>query len=118
MSIVVSIASSHDNPDRATVGWVVANAAVASGQETSVFISADGSWVGKAGEAEKINEEGFAPLAELVTNFVEAGGSLLVCSPCAKKRGIGEDDLIKGAKIVGGATLVALLADGAQCVSY
>ena len=24
MSILVSIASSHDNPDRATVGWVVA----------------------------------------------------------------------------------------------
>jgi predicted peroxiredoxin len=42
----------------------------------------------------------------------------LVCSPCAKKRGIGEDDLIEGASIVGGATLVALLADGAASLSF
>lgn len=64
MSILVSIASSHDNPDRCTVAFVVAVAAVASGQDTTVFLSADGAWVGKQGEAEKINEEGFAPLAE------------------------------------------------------
>ena len=80
MSILVSIASSHDNPDRATVGWVVAVAAAASGQDTTVFLSADGAWVGKRGEAEKIAEEGFAPLAELVSGFVEAGGQILVCT--------------------------------------
>ncbi len=49
---------------------------------------------------------------------LEPGGSFLVCSPCAKKRGIGEGDLIEGATIVGGATLVALLADGASSLSF
>lgn len=118
MSILVSIASSHDNPDRATVGWVVAVAAAASGQDTTVFLSADGAWVGKRGEAEKIAEEGFAPLADLVSGFVEAGGQILVCTPCAKKRGITDADLVDGATIAGGAAVVALLAAGARSICY
>lgn len=118
MSILVSIASSHDNPDRATVAFVVAVASAASGQETTVFLSADGAWLGKRGEADKINEEGFAPLADLVAGFVEVGGRILVCTPCAKKRGITESDLVEGAVIAGGAAVVALLAAGAASISY
>lgn len=117
-SILVSLASSHDDTDRATVAMVVAGASAASGQDTTVFLSADGAWIGKRGEAEKIHEEGFAPLADLVAGLVEAGGKLIVCSPCAKKRGIAEDDLIDGAIIAGGAAVVALLADGARSISY
>jgi len=44
--------------------------------------------------------------------------TFLVCSPCAKKRGITEEHLIEGATIVGGATLVGLLADGAASLSF
>jgi predicted peroxiredoxin len=57
-------------------------------------------------------------MGELVSSYLGAGGTFLVCSPCAKKRGIGEDDLIGGATIVGGATLVALLADGAASLTF
>ncbi len=117
-SILVSLASSHDNTDRATVAMVVAGASAASGQDTTVFLSADGAWLGKSGEAEKIHEEGFAAMTDLLAGFVEAGGKLIVCSPCAKKRGIGKEDLVDGAVIAGGAAVVALLADGAHSISY
>ncbi|MGQ0465719.1 MAG: DsrE family protein [Sporichthyaceae bacterium] len=117
-SILVSLASSHDNPDRASVAMVVAGAAAASGQETTVFLSADGAWIGQAGQAEKIHEDGFAPLGELLAGFVEAGGRVIVCSPCAKKRGIVEADLVPGAVIAGGAAVVALMADGANTICY
>lgn len=117
-SILVSLASSHDNTDRATVGFVVAGAAAASGQDTTVFLSADGAWLGKKGEADKIHEDGFAPLSELMAGFLEAGGKILVCSPCAKKRGITQADLVDGSIIVGGAAVIALLAGGAQSISY
>jgi hypothetical protein len=53
-SILVSLASSHDNTDRATVGSVVAGAA--SGQDTTVSPSAAGAWLGTKGEADKICE--------------------------------------------------------------
>jgi len=118
MSILVSLASSHTDPDRATVAFVIAGASVASGQDTTVFLSSDGAWLGKRGEAEKINEDGFAPLAELRDSFLEAGGTIILCTPCAKKRGITEDEVIPGAVIAGGAAIVALMVDGASTLSY
>ena len=38
----VSLTHSKDNTDKATVGFVVANAAVGSGKETMVFLSVEG----------------------------------------------------------------------------
>lgn len=117
-SILVSLASSRDNPDRATVAFVVAGAAAASGQDSTVFLSADGAWLGKTGEADEIHEDGFAALTDLMSGYVEAGGKIIVCSPCAKKRGITDTDLVDGAVIAGGAAVIALMADGAQTISY
>ena len=104
--------------DKATVGFVVANAAVASAQDTLVFLSTEAVRIAVKGFAEEIHEEGFAPLKELVSNFVKAGGTIYVCSPCFKKRALDEKALIDGATIVGGAKLVEFLAAGAACISY
>lgn len=114
----VSITHAKNDTDKATVGFVVANAAAGSDQETMVFLSTEGVWLAKSGYADDIHEDGFAPLKELVTNFVAAGGKVFVCSPCAKKRGIDESELIDGATIVGGAKLVEWLVNGSPCVSY
>jgi predicted peroxiredoxin len=117
-SIVINLTQGSNDVDRASVAMVVAGAAIASAQETTVFLSSDGARLAAKGFADDLHEEGFAPMADLIESFVSAGGTFLVCSPCAKKRGIGEEDLIAGAKIVGGATLVALLAAGAAALSF
>src|SRR5512142_217178 len=107
----VSIANCHSDPDKVTVGFVVANAALGSDQETMVFLSTDGVWAAKRGEAEKINVgEPFAPLKDLVTKFTAGGGRILVCTPCMKKRGIAPEDLIEGSVPAGGAALVEFLS--------
>ncbi len=116
--LVINLTRSVDDPDRSSVAMVVAGASVASDQTTTVFLSSEGTRLAQLGVADDVHEEGFAPMSELVATYVAAGGTFLVCSPCAKKRGIGEDDLIEGASIVGGATLVALLADGAASLSF
>jgi len=108
--LVINLTHSIDDPDRTSVAMVVAGASAASDQTTTVFLSSEGTRLAAKGVAEGIHEDGFAEVGELVSTFVEAGGTFLVCSPCAKKRGIGE--------IVGGATLVALLADGAASLSF
>lgn len=115
---LVSLTNAKNDPDKATVGFVVANAAVASGQETVVFLNVEGAYLGAKGYAEEINEEGFAPLKQLMDQFVEAGGSLWVCSPCYKKRGLEEDSLVEGATIVGGAKVVEFLSQGAASITY
>lgn len=114
----VSLSFAKDNPDKATVAFVVANAAVASDKETIVFLSIEGVRLAQRGYADDIHEEGFAPLRELMTNFANAGGKIYVCSPCFKRRKLDETQLIAGAVIVGGAKLVEFLSDNAPCVSY
>jgi uncharacterized protein len=116
--LCVSLSYAKDNPDKATVGFVIANAAAASNQQTLVFLSTEGVRLSQKGYADDIHEEGFAPLKELMENFVKAGGTIYVCSPCFKKRGLNENSLVAGATIVGGAKLVEFLSDGTPCVSY
>jgi len=114
----VSLTCSKDNTDKATVAFVVANAAAASDKETMVFLSTEGVRLGVNGFADDIREEGFLPLKELMGNFLKAGGKIWVCSPCFKKRKLDEKNLIQGATIVGGAKLVEFLGEGSPCVSY
>jgi predicted peroxiredoxin len=116
--ILISVTNSKNDTDRATVGFVVANASVASEQETVVFLSIEGARLAVKGYADDIHEEGFKPLGELIASFVEAGGIIWVCSPCFKKRGLDENNLIPGAMIVGGAKAVEFLSQGAASMTY
>jgi predicted peroxiredoxin len=115
----VSITHCKQDGDKATVGFVVANAALGSEKDTMVFLSTDGVWCAVKGEMEKVVEDApFAPLAELVQKFVANGGKILVCSPCMKKRDITEEMLCSGASPAGGASLVEWLSDGSPCITY
>lgn len=116
----VNLTCAKDNTDKATVAFVVANAAVASEKETMIFLSTEGVHWATKGYSEGVHEEGFSPLKELMDNFVKAGGKLFVCSPCFKKRGYTEDQVVQGGTIVGGAKLVEFLtADGSSpCITY
>ena len=114
----VNLTHAKDNQDKATVAFVLANAAVGSGKETLVFLSVEGVRLVQKGYADDIREEGFTPLRELMENFAKAGGTIYVCSPCFKKRKLDENNLVAGATIVGGAKLVEFLSDGSPCLSY
>src|SRR5687767_7841324 len=113
----VSLSFAKDNPDKSTVAFVIANAAVASDKDALVFLSIEGVRLAQTGYADDIHEEGFSPLKELMTNFAQAGGKIWVCSPCFNKRKLNPDQLVAGATIVGGAKLVEFLGDGSPCVS-
>ena len=115
---VINLTRAKDDPDRATVAFVVANAAVASDKKSMVFLSTEGVRLAQAGYADDIHEEGFMALKDLMTNFVNAGGEIYVCSPCFKKRKLDETNLVPGAVIVGGAKLVEFMGEGAPSISF
>jgi uncharacterized protein len=116
--VLVSLTAAKNDTDKATVAFVVANASVASGVETCVFLSTEGVRLAQQGYADDIHEEGFAPLRELMANYVAAGGTIWVCSPCFKKRALDETKLTGNTVIVGGAKVVEFLATGGSCISY
>ena len=82
--IVISITCTKDNPDKATVAMVVANAALVSSQEAIVFLSTEGVRLAVKGYADDIREEGFAPMKDLLGSFIENGGTVWVCTPCSR----------------------------------
>jgi predicted peroxiredoxin len=74
-------------------------------------------WLGTNGYVEDQQAHGFAPLSELVQKFVHGGGRLWLCGACTKPRNITQADLIEGAQIIGAATAVEALVNGAQTLS-
>ena len=114
----VNLTCGKDNADKATVAFVVANAALGSDQETVVFLSVEGVRLSQKGFADDIREEGFAPLKDLMDNFAKGGGRIYVCSPCFKRRKLDENNLVPGAVIVGGAKLVEFMSGGCPSISY
>lgn len=115
---VVSLSCAKDNTDKATVAFVLANAAAATDKETVVFLNIEGVRLAQKGYADDVHEEGFPQLRELMANFTAAGGKMYVCSPCFKKRKLDENNIVAGAAIVGGAKLVEFMSDGAPSLSF
>ncbi|MDC1143000.1 DsrE family protein [Planctomycetota bacterium] len=115
---VVSCSCAKDDTDKATVAFVVANAALGSDKDTIVFLSTEGVRLAEKGYADDIAEEGFAPLKDLMTNFAAGGGKIYTCAPCFKKRGLDENSIVDGVMVVGGAKLVEFMSDSAPSISY
>jgi uncharacterized protein len=111
--LLVNCSHGQEAPERATLPFVVANVAATADQETVVFLTIEGVWLGTKGYADAIHKEGLPPLQEVIRSFVANGGQIWLCSACSKPRGITDADLIEGAKIVTAANLVEYVASGA-----
>jgi uncharacterized protein len=114
----VTLTYAKDNADKATVAFVIANAALASDKDVVVFLTVEGVRLAQQGYADDIAEEGFAPLKKLMDDFAAGGGKIYVCSPCFKRRKLDETKLINGALIVGGAKLVEFMGESCPSVSF
>lgn len=116
--LMINCTHGNDDPERATLAFVVANVAAAADQEVVVLLTIDGVWNATRGYADDICKEGFQPLREVMQSFVSNGGQTWACGACAKPRGITDKDLIEGAKIVTAANAVEYLASGAASLGF
>ena len=93
--------------DRASLPFVVGNAALSMGVGVVVVLQGNGVFLAKEGYARPVHGAGFPPLEDLLQIFAEAGGRLMACSPCLQARRIEASELRGGVEVVAGATLVA-----------
>jgi predicted peroxiredoxin len=107
-----------DDVERASLAFLVGNTALSTGQEATLLLTIEGVWVATKGYAEDLQAHGFAPLSELVLQFASKGGQIWVCGACAKPREITSEQLVEGAQIIGAATAVEALVNGAQTLSF
>jgi predicted peroxiredoxin len=116
--LVVKVTSGQEAPERLSQAVTVAATAVASGVPVSLWLTGEASWLAVPGRAEKIVLPHAAPLAEL-RDLLLSSGRVTVCTQCAARRGITEEDLLPGAEIRGAAAFVEeVLQDGVQALVY
>ncbi len=112
MSLCVIVAYGKDHVDKATIGFTLANAALDVGEKVRVILASEGVHLAVKGYAEGINNgEPFKPMPELLKGFLDRGGELNVCTPCMKKRGITEADLLTHANrhLIAGPDVIRIL---------
>jgi predicted peroxiredoxin len=117
-TLVVKATAGADAPERCAQAFTVAATAVSAGAEVSLWLTGEAAWYAVPGRAELFTLAHSAPLADL-RDAVLAGGRLTLCTQCAARRGIGDDDVIPGVRVAGSASFVEeALAQGAQALVY
>ena len=118
MNLVVKCTSGAEAAERCSQAFTVAATALAAGAEVSLWLTGEAVWLAVPGRAEAFELPHSAPLAEL-RDAVLGGGTLTVCTQCAARRELDQDDLLPGVRIAGSATFVdEALREGTQALVY
>jgi predicted peroxiredoxin len=111
--LLINCSYGKEDPERATLPFIVANVAATADQEVVLFLTIEGVRLATKGYADGIQKEGFKPLKEVMQSYLDNGGQIWACAACTNPRGITENDLIEGASIKTAANLVEYMASGA-----
>lgn len=116
--IVIVITRGLDD-ERSSVAWSVANGAIASDLDVTIFlVSAGVDWVRKGAATNARLNPLDPPIQEMIQTVVDAGSDILVCAPCGKMRGYTEDDFIDGVVFAGSVAMLATVKEGAATLSF
>jgi uncharacterized protein involved in oxidation of intracellular sulfur len=95
-----------DDPEKAAMPLVMANAALAMDLKATVVLQGNGVYLAQKGYTDTmLPAGGFPPVKELLNSFLELGGELKVCVPCIKERNIDESDLVEGSQTTAAGAL-------------
>ena len=116
--LVVKLTVGVEAPERCAQGITVAATAVGAGADVSLWLTGEASWLALPGRAEEFSLPHSAPLADLL-GMVLSTGRITLCTQCAVRRGIEQDDVLGGIRIAGAAAFVEeVLTEGTQALVY
>jgi predicted peroxiredoxin len=117
-SLVVKCTSGAEAPERCAQAFTVASTALAAGASVSMWLTGEAVWFAVPGRAEEFELPHSAPLVDL-RDAVLAGGTLTVCTQCAARRDLTQEQLLPGVRIAGSASFVdEVLREGTQALVY
>ena len=116
----ITIIATHgaEDPERATLPFVVANAAQAMDTKAVVILQGYAVTLALKGEPEHVFAAGLPPFKDLLDSYVKQGGELLVCTPCIKSRQITPEMLIDGAKTIAAGRVVQECLESKATLNY
>ncbi|MEU1018794.1 DsrE family protein [Streptomyces sp. NPDC005900] len=116
--LVIKVTAGADAPERCSQAFTVAAVAVASGVEVSLWLTGESSWFALPGRAAEFDLPHAAPLPDLIGSIM-AAGRITLCTQCAARREISEQDVIPGVRIAGAQVFVQeATTDGVQALVY
>ncbi len=86
--VVVNLATGLEDPERVTVAFLIAGAALDQGKQVAMFLTKEAVRLATPGVAVGVACEGCPPLPQIFEQFAEKGGELLACPFCVNSRGI------------------------------
>jgi predicted peroxiredoxin len=117
--LVIIVTHGPEEPELATLPFVVAVSALVSDVGACLVFQADGVNLLRKGGTDGVQAPSFPPLAELYASFVELGGQILACSPCLLGRSLeAPDDLEPGVEVIGAARLVTEITAATATLTY
>jgi predicted peroxiredoxin len=116
--LIIIVTHGPEEPELATLPFVMAAGALVSDIEVVMAFQAEGVRLVTKGGAEGVHARAYPALQELVDTVAAIGGLLMPCSPCLEHRGIAEDDLLDGVEIIGAARLVSEIASASATLNY
>lgn len=117
-NLVIKVTSGSDGAERCAQAFTVAAVAASSGAHVSLWLTGESSWFALPGRAEEFELPHSAPLPDLM-EAVLAAGTITLCTQCAARRGIAEEQLRPGIRIAGAQVFVSeVLQDGTQALVY
>ncbi len=117
-ALVVKLTCGVEAPERCSQALTVAATAAAAGARISLWLTGDSSWFAVEGRVPSLDLAHAAPAEELLAAVI-AAGRVTVCTQCAARRGITEEQLVTGVRIAGAAAFVEECLDPeAQALVY
>jgi len=116
----ITIIATHgaEDPERATLPFVVANAAQAMDTKAVVVLQGYAVTLAMQGAAEHVFAAGLPAFKDLLDSYMKQGGELLVCTPCIKERQISPETLIPGARTIAAGRVVQECLESQATLNY
>ncbi len=116
--VVIMATHGPEDPDRATLPFVMATAAQVMETEAVIILQGNGVLLAGRNIHQHVVAGGLPPLKELMKTFLEGGGKLLVCTPCVQHRMLEESYLVKGAELIAGARVIQEAMSSSAVLNY
>jgi predicted peroxiredoxin len=115
--LVVFATHGPEDPDRASLPFVMANAALVMDVQAVVVLQGTAVLLAQPTVSDYVRAQAFPPLKELIASFLAQGGKLLVCTPCVKERGI-QGLLLPQGELVAAARVIQEALEAKAVLSY
>lgn len=111
-NVVIALSCGTNDTNRSTRAVMLATIAHKEGKNTCLFLLDEGVYLAKKGIMEHV-KAATGDMADDHLAYLQAHEvPILVCTPCAKARQIGEEDLIEGARLATAPEFINLCCDG------